>query len=117
MVIIIQKHLEVYGNIVKIYLLWPAVNFDGANNTDSFNFKNKLTGQINDDGIINVEILVPLKYLCKFWRTFEMPLINCEFELILTWSRNSVIISTNIANQNPTFKITKTNLYVPVVTL
>ena len=46
-----------------------------------------------------------------------MPLINCEIELILTWSRNSVIISANNANQIPTFTITETNLYVPVVTL
>ena len=46
-----------------------------------------------------------------------MPLINCETELILTWSRNSVIISTGVANQIPTFTITETNLYVPVVTL
>ena len=46
-----------------------------------------------------------------------MPLINCEINLILTWSTNCVIISTNVANQNPTFKITDTKLYVPVVTL
>ena len=61
--------------------------------------------------------MVPLKYLSNFWRTLEMPLINCEVELILTWSRNCVIISTNVANQIPTFTITETNLYVPVVTL
>ena len=46
-----------------------------------------------------------------------MPLITCEIELILTWSRDCVIISTNINNQNSTFTITVTNLYVPVVTL
>ena len=46
-----------------------------------------------------------------------MPLINCEIELILSWSRNCVIISTNINNQIPTFAITDANLYVPVVTL
>ena len=46
-----------------------------------------------------------------------MHLINCEVELILTWSENCVIISTNVANQNPTFTITETTLYVPVVTL
>ena len=46
-----------------------------------------------------------------------MPLINCEVELILTWSDNCIIISTNIANQNPTFTITETTLNVPVVTL
>ena len=46
-----------------------------------------------------------------------MPLINCEVELILTWSAGCGIIYTDIANQNPTFTITGTNLYVPVVTL
>ena len=38
------------------------VDFNGANATDSFNFKTKITGQTNNGGIINVEILVPLKY-------------------------------------------------------
>ena len=46
-----------------------------------------------------------------------MPLINCEIELILNWSADCVIISTNVANQNPTFTITETILYVPAVTL
>ena len=46
-----------------------------------------------------------------------MPLINCEVELILDWSENCVVISTNIANQVPTFTITETNLDVPVVIL
>ena len=94
------------------------VVFNGANATDSFNFETKITGQTNDDGEIeNVEIMVPLKYLSNFWRTLEMPLINCEVKLILTWSSNCVIIYTNVANQVPTFTITETNLYVLVVTL
>ena len=46
-----------------------------------------------------------------------MPLINCEVKLMLTWSENCIIIYTNVANQAPTFTITETNLYVPVVTL
>ena len=46
-----------------------------------------------------------------------MPLINCEIELILTWSENCIIIYTDVANQNPTFTIPETNLYVPVVIL
>ena len=98
----------------------PAVNnndeivdFNGANATDSFNFKTKITGQTDDDGIINIEIMISLKYLSNFWRTLEMPLINCELELIL----DCVIIYVNVANQVPTFTITETNLYVPVVTL
>ena len=46
-----------------------------------------------------------------------MPLINCEVELILDWSANCIITSISVANQVPTFTITETNLYVPVVTL
>ena len=103
----------------------PAVNndgdivdFNGANATDSFNFKTKITGQTdNNRRIDNIEIMVPLKYLSNFWRTLEMPLINCEVNLILTWSADCVIIYTNVANQVPTFTITETNLYVPAVTL
>ena len=93
------------------------VDFNGVNATDSFNFRTKITGQTNDDEIINVEIMVPLKYLSNFWRTLEMPLINCEIELILTWSAVCVIIYTDVADQVLTFTITEANLYVPVVTL
>ena len=46
-----------------------------------------------------------------------MPLINCELNLILTWSTNCVIISTDVANQGATFGITETKLYIPAVTL
>ena len=85
------------------------IDFNRANASDLFNLKTKITGQTyNNWRIDNVEIMVPLKYLSNFWRTLEMPLINCEVELI---------INTNVANQNPTFTITETNLYVPVVTL
>ena len=93
------------------------VNFAENNLTDSFNFKVTMTGQIGDDGTKNVEIMVSLKYLSIFWRTLEISLINCEINLILTWSTNYVIISTNVANQNAIFEITYTKLYVPVVTL
>ena len=100
----------------------PAVNnaglivdFNWANATDSF--KTKITSQTNNDGRINFEVMVPLKYLRNFWRILEMPLINCEVELILTWSAGCVIICTDVADEVPTFTITKTNLYVPVVTL
>ena len=96
----------------------------GWNKWDSFNFKTKITGQTADNnnngnivGRVNIEIMVPLKYLSNFWRTFEMPLINCEVELILDWSANCVIIYTDVNEQVPTFTITGTNLYVPVVTL
>ena len=61
--------------------------------------------------------MAPLKYLSNFWRTLEMPLINCEIEILLTWSANCIIIYTNVNNQILTFTLTETNLYIPVVTL
>ena len=58
--------------------------------------------------------MVLLKYFSNFWRTLEMPLINCEVNLILTWSSAFVITNSNGAG---TFAISDTKLYVPVVTL
>ena len=61
-------------------------------------------------------MMVPLKYLSKFWRTLELQLINCEINLILTWSANCVI-SNAAKTQATTSTITDTKLHVPVVTL
>ena len=58
--------------------------------------------------------MVPLKCLSNFWRTIEMPLVNCEVNLILTWSSTCVITNSTGAGK---FEITETKLYVPVVTL
>ena len=75
----------------------------------------KITRKTPDNGNEkDVEIMVPLKYLSNFWRTLEMPLINCEASLNLLWSPNCVI--TNFTGEGK-FKITDTNLYVPVVSL
>ena len=60
--------------------------------------------------------MVLLAYLSVFWRSLELPLINCEVILVLTWSANCVLVASNVANQNTTFAITDTKLYVPVVT-
>ena len=62
----------------------------------------------------NVEIMVPLKYLSNFWRTLEIPLINCEVNLILIWSSTCVVTNSTGAG---TFEITDTKLYVPAVIL
>ena len=76
--------------------------------------KNDQTG---NDGTKDVEIMLcKLKYLSTVWRTLEIPLINCEINLILTWSTNYLIITYPIDNQDPTFIITDTKLYVPVIT-
>ena len=77
--------------------------------------KKKITGKTPAAGNVkDAEIMVPLKYLSNFWRTLEMPLINCEVNLILTWSSTCVITDSIAAGR---FEITDTKLYVPVVTL
>ena len=60
--------------------------------------------------------MVPLKYLSNFWRNLEMPLINCEINIILTWPANCVISNAPL-NQETTFAITDTKLYFPVAAL
>ena len=75
----------------------------------------RVVGTTNAQGTLATKIVVPLKYLSNFWRTLEMPLINTEINLMLTWSANCVLGLAN--NGTRTFAITKTRLYVPVVTL
>ena len=88
---------------------------DNLADSESFKSKIKITGKTPaNDNEKDVEIMVPLKYLSNFWRTLEIPLINCEVNLILTWSSTFVITNSNGAG---TFEITDTKLYVPVVTL
>ena len=87
------------------------------NLTDSFNFKVKFTGQTGNNGTKNVEIMVPLKYLSNFWRTLEMPLINCAVNLMMKWSSTCILAAVGNANQAAAFAITNTKLYVSVVTL
>ena len=88
---------------------------DNLEDSESFKSKTKIIGKtLDDDNEKNVKIMVPLKYLSNFWRTLEMPLINCEVNLILTWSLTCVITDSTGAG---TFEITDTKLYVPVVTL
>ena len=98
--------------------LWKYYKDDPNNNianSESFKSKIKITGKTPDDfNTKDVEIIVSLKYLSNFWKTLEMPLINCEVNLILTWSKDCVI--TNSEGEEK-FAITETKLYVPVVTL
>ena len=102
----------------------PAANdngdvfeFNGANDTDPFNFTAEITGETEDSGTKEAEIMVQINYVSSFWRTLEMHLINCEINLILTWSGNCVVVYTDIANQGATFAVTETKLSVPAVTL
>ena len=102
-------------------------NEDVTNNDNAPSFKYKaslITDTEANETKNGVKIAVPLKYLSNFWRSLEMPLINCKVELSLKWIENCVLTSAAIgANANATgadsatFKITDAKLYVPVVTL
>ena len=92
-----------------------------ADNSTSFKYKVNLLGNIdaaNPDnarvGRLNVKIVVPLKYLSNFFRSLEMPLINCKIKLNLTWKKEFVL---STAADDTVFIINYTKLYVPVVTL
>ena len=64
---------------------------DNLADSESFKSKIKITGKTSAAGNRkDVEIMFPLKYLSNFWRSLEMPLINCEVNLILTWSSTCV---------------------------
>ena len=87
---------------------------DNLADSESLKSKVKISEKTPNDGNLkDVEIIVPLKYLSNFWRTFKMLLINCEVILISIWSKDCVITDSTGEWK---FKITETKLYVPVVT-
>ena len=88
-----------------------------VNNSSSFKYKVNLLGNPVLDGAIakrSVKVVVPLKYLSNFFRSLEMPLINCKIKLNLTWKKECVL-STDAGDA--VFIINGTKMYVPVVTL
>ena len=95
---------------------------DNANitvdNSESLKYKANFLGNTVADGgngkIDNAKIVVPLKYASNFFRALEMPLINCQNHLELTWKKDC-LLSTVAGNTK--FQITDTKLYVSVVTL
>ena len=82
-----------------------------------FKFKQKITGQTGNDGTKSAEIIDPLKYLSNFYRTLEMPLINLEITIILTWSANCFITANSVHNQILTFTVTDRKIYGLVLPL
>ena len=89
-----------------------------TNSTNSFDYKSKLLGNRtaeNKNAVWkNTRTIVPLKYISSFFRSLGMPLINTKLNIQLNCTKHSVI-SDNAGDS--TFKITKTELYVPVVSL
>ena len=102
--------------------LWQFKRDEIVNNADvtnddnapSFKYKASLIDNTGDNGTKNgVKIAVLLKYLINFWRSLEMPLINCKVEISLKWYERCLLTAATTA----TFTITDAKRYVPIVTL
>ena len=82
-----DNYSKTSGSLQQYYKEDPN---DNLTDSESFKSKVKITGNTPNNGNTkDVEIIVPLKHLSNFWRTLEMPLINCEVNLILTWSKDN----------------------------
>ena len=62
----------------------------------------------------NTKIVAPLKHLSNFWRSLEIPLINCKIHLELQWIKDCILSSTGCPAK---FKITNAELHVRIITL
>ena len=136
-----KNYRKTTGSFRNYYRDEPNSGIGGENNyvnysikdCKTFDYKTSITGKLEGSNTEKeVEIVVPLKHLSNFWRTLDIPLINCEINLVLTWSKNCVLtskatrdgdpdadpaVATTDNTTNATSKITDTKLYVPVVTL
>ena len=104
-----------------------------SSNSESLKCKTSITGNTytigdGEEGYDTNKVVIPLKYLISFWKSLNIPLINCEVELISTWSKNCVLAYMTVRaaqNNNPAivaptgseFKIRDTKLHLPVVSL
>ena len=96
----------------------PDNNANVGNNTTSLVYKLKLIKGTDDNNVNNVKLVVPLKYVSNFFRSLELPLVNCKIDLELTWHKDCIISSADAAaGQVVSLMITDTKLYVPIVTL
>ena len=88
----------------------PDVTTD---NSTSFKYKSSLLGESTADGASrkfkDVKAVVPLRYVCGFSRSFELPLINSKIHIALNWSKSCIMF--NIAGVT-VFNIKTTKLYV-----
>ena len=133
-----KNYRKATGSLWNYYRDEPSNPF--SSNSESLKYKTSITENTYNVGVgeewydankvgkNKAEVVIPLKHLSNFWRSLNIPLINCEVELILTWSKNCVLADMtrrNAQGNNPAivppaeleFKITDTKLYVPVVTL
>ena len=122
-----KTYRKTTGSLWKFYRHEPSDPL--SSNTKSFKYKISIIGKTpeDNDSLADAKVVIPLKHLSNFWKCLDIPLINCEVELILTRSKNCVLADMAVravqggnpaivARSNSTFKITGTKLYVPTVT-
>ena len=88
------------GSLWNYYRDEPNSRTDNDNitisilNSKSFDYKVNFIGSVTNNDLIknDVKIVIPLKHLSNFWKNLNIPLINCEVELILAWFKNYVLI-------------------------
>ena len=114
-----KNYRKTTGSLWNYYRDEPSNSL--SSNSESFKYKTSITGKTpeDNDSLTNAKVVIPLKHLSNFWISLNIPLINCEVELILTWSENCVLadMTANVTPSGAIFKITDTKLYVTVVTL
>ena len=133
-----KNYRKTTGSLWNYYRDKPSDTL--SSNPESFKYKTSITGNTYNVGVgeegcnankvgkNETEIIESLKHLSNFWKSLNIPLIKCEVELILTWSKNYVLADMTVRaaqDDNPAivastgleFKIKDTKLYVQVVTL
>ena len=107
------------------------VNNSKTTRSRSFEYETKIIDSIPaNSNRLNSEVVVPIHYLSNFWRSLDLPLINCEIQLDFSWSKNCQIFEISrtpeVSGNNPkdetltngaAFQIKNAKLYVPIVTL
>ena len=93
------------------------INNNKAIASKSFEYKTKIIERTPDaNNTLNAEVVAPLKYLNNFWRFLDLPLISCEIELDLSWSKECIISEISITPAIPG-NPPDANCHVPVVHL
>ena len=88
-----KNYRKTTGSLWNYYRDEPNSSTDDDNithsilNSESFDYKADFISSVTNNNLTkyDVKIVIPLKYLSNFWKNLNMPLINCEVELILSW--------------------------------
>ena len=101
-----------------------------SSNSESFKYKTSIAEKTleDNDSLTNAKVVIPLKNLSNFWRALNIPLVSCEIEMILAWSKDCVLADMTVRSAqdgNPAivaptgleFQMTDTKFYDPVITL